>query len=410
MTKTKLFFISDVHIGSNAPTNWYQDDIHGPFLETALRFIKDQAESVRELVLLGDLFDQWMDPPEVLPPNFKTIIAANPRIFGGIFNGQQVTGAFMEVLDALEGNVAYMNGNHDMNITPDNIATLKSPGGYNPRVINELFYEPVDCNKRLICTHGHPYSMFSAPNLVNYPPGFPGLSLGYFVTRLSALWSAQHFQNEQSDINSMKNGGDPHGLGFIEKALAGVSEAVIIGEGDLADLMINAFQEATNGETSYFLMPDNSKVTIKDILLMYKGLFNQYPRSTQLPSYYFDKNDTITRLAALGECDILNKLDSFARHLSQDYRVVIMGHTHIPEDRVIQCLSTFQNNVYSNTGFNCPSLADMENPKHPKYPTFTEVEIDNNQEVFYVSVYKVVKYGGEYKVERAMAPYRVNME
>lgn len=410
MTKNKLFFISDVHIGSNTPTNWYQDPIHGPFLETALRFIKAQADSVRELILLGDLFDQWMDPPEVLPPDFKTIIAANPRIFGGSFNGQQVAGAFMEVLDALEGNVAYMNGNHDMYITPGDIATLKSPGGYIPRVINEIFYEPGECNNRLICTHGHPYSMFSAPNLDSYPPGFPGLPLGYFVTRLSALWSVQHFNLEQYDITSLKDGGDPHGLGFIEKSLLGVSEAVIEGNGDLADLLIDAFQEATGRQTGYFLMPDNSKITIPEVLAIYKGLFKQYPQSTKIPAYYFDKNDTITRLAALAECDILNKLDSFARHLSKDYRVVVMGHTHTPEDKVIQCLSSFENNVYSNTGFNCPSLADMKNPKHPKYPTFTEVEIDSDRGVFYVSVYKVVKYGEQYKVERAMDPYRVNME
>ncbi|MCU0286098.1 MAG: hypothetical protein MUF15_06830, partial [Acidobacteria bacterium] len=293
---------------------------------------------------------------------------------------------------------------------PGDISSLISPGGYCPRVINELFYEPQECNNRLICTHGHPYSMFSAPNQESYPPGFPGLPLGYFVTRLSVLWSAQHFNDKETGISFMKDGGDPHGLGFIEKALAGVSEAVINDKGDLADLMIEAFQDATNRETSYFLMPDNSKVTITDVLSIYKGLFKQYPQSTRIPAYYFDKNDTITRLAALGECDILNKLDSFARHLSQDYRVVIMGHTHTPEDRVIQCFLSFQNNVYSNTGFNCPSLVDMESPKHPKYPTFTEVEIDDDQGAFYVSVYRVVKYGEQYEVEPAMDPYRVNME
>ncbi len=410
MTKNKLFFISDVHIGSNAPTYWYQDQIHGPFLETALAYIKAQKESVSELVLLGDFLDQWMDPPEALPPDFQAIIKANPRIFGGMFNGKQVPGALMEILDALEGNVVYLNGNHDIYITPGDIATLKSPGGYTPRVVNRFFYEPGECNNRLLCTHGHPYSMFSAPDLDSYPKGFPGLPLGYFVTRLSALWSAQHFTPDQPNIAYMKDGGNPHGLNFIDKGLEGIIEAVVEEKGDLADLMIDAFQDATNKEALYFLMPDNSKVTIPQLLTIYKGLFKQYPRSTGIPAQYYLKKDAETRLAALGGCDILNTLDSFARNLAKDYRVVVMGHTHGPIVKPVRFIFPFRKSLYSNSGFNCPSIPDMQDPKHPKFPTFTEVEIDNDRRRFCVSVYKVVKDGMQYRVELALGPYRVSMK
>lgn len=410
MIKNKFFFISDVHIGSNAPTNWYQDEVHGPFLETALAYIKGQKESVRELVLLGDLFDQWMDPPKALPPDFQAIIKANPRIFGGMLNGQQVPGALMEVLDALEGNVAYLNGNHDMGITPEDIATLKSPGGYTPRVVNGFFYEPEECNGQLLCTHGHPYSMCSAPDLESYPKGFPGLPLGYFLTRLSTLWSTQHFTTGQPNIAGMKDSGNPHGLNFIDKALEGVTEAVVKEKGDLADLMIKAFQDATKNEALYFLMPDNSKVTISELLTIYKGLFKQYPQSTGVPARYFLKKDAETRLAALGECDILNDLDSFARNLARDYRVVVMGHTHTPINKLEKFIFPCRKSLYSNSGFNCPSEPDMEKPKHPKYPTFTEVVADSDRRQFSVSVYKVVKDNEQYKVELAQGPNQVSMK
>lgn len=410
MTKNKLFFISDVHIGTNVPTNWYQDAIHGPFLETALEYIVAQKESVRELVFLGDLFDQWMDPPEALPPNFQAIIKANPRIFGGVFDGKQVPGALMEVLDALEGNVAYMNGNHDMYITPNDIATLKSPGGYTPRVINSTFYEPEECNGRLLCTHGHPYSMCSAPDQESYPKGFPGLPLGYFLTRLSTLWSKQHFTSDQSNIARMEDSGNPHGLNFIDEALEGITETLVNEKGDLADLMLNAFQDATKNETLYFLMPDNSKVTISDLFTIYKGLFKQYPQSTGMPVRYFLKKDLETRLAALGECDILNTLESFARHLAKDYRVVVMGHTHVPINKTVRFLCPFRKSLYSNSGFNCPSEPDMQKPRHPKYPTFTEVVVDSDRQRFYVSVYKVVKDGEQYKVELALDSNQVSMK
>jgi UDP-2,3-diacylglucosamine pyrophosphatase LpxH len=410
MTKNKLFFISDVHIGTNAPSNWYQDSVHGPFLETALTYIRAQKESVRELILLGDLFDQWMDPPEAMPPDFQAIIKANPRIFGGMFNGQQVPGALMELLDALEGNVAYMNGNHDMYITPADIATLKSPGGLIPRVIKNIFYEPEGCNNRLLCTHGHPYSMFSAPDLASYPKGFPGLPLGYFVTRLSTLWSMEHFNSKQPNIADMKGGGNPHGLNFIDKAMEGITQAVVKGEGDLADLMISAFQDATRKKTLYFLMPDGTKVTIPDLLTIYKGLFTQYPRSTDIPARYFLKNDTETRLAALGECDILNTLASFGRNLAKEYRVVVMGHTHVPINKIERYIFPCRKSLYSNSGFNCPSVPDMQDPNHPKFPTFTEVVVDSDNRQFSVSVYKVVKEGEQYKVELAQGPNRASMK
>ncbi len=51
------------------------------------------ADSIQELILLGDLFDFWTYPPNFTPPATVDIINANPNIFGA-------TGKFSQALTA----------------------------------------------------------------------------------------------------------------------------------------------------------------------------------------------------------------------------------------------------------------------------------------------------------------------
>lgn len=55
MPKNKLIFISDIHIGHNIRTNWYQRSIHEPYLLAVLEYIINHADTVQELILLHDL-------------------------------------------------------------------------------------------------------------------------------------------------------------------------------------------------------------------------------------------------------------------------------------------------------------------------------------------------------------------
>jgi UDP-2,3-diacylglucosamine pyrophosphatase LpxH len=82
MSKNQIIALSDIHIGTNAPTVWYQKDIHEPYLVTVLDWIIQNASSIRELILLGDVVDFWTYPPDEEPPSFDAIIAANPKLFG----------------------------------------------------------------------------------------------------------------------------------------------------------------------------------------------------------------------------------------------------------------------------------------------------------------------------------------
>src|SRR4051794_14441879 len=67
--KNLAVVLSDVHIGSNDPTNWYQGEVHEPYLVAALDWVVANADSVRELIVLGDLVDFWTYVPSDRPPS-----------------------------------------------------------------------------------------------------------------------------------------------------------------------------------------------------------------------------------------------------------------------------------------------------------------------------------------------------
>lgn len=74
--------ISDVHIGDGTPTVWYQPSVHEPYLVAALDWVVANKDSVRELVLLGDMFDLWTYPPAKRPPSLADIVRPIPRRSG----------------------------------------------------------------------------------------------------------------------------------------------------------------------------------------------------------------------------------------------------------------------------------------------------------------------------------------
>lgn len=109
MPKNKIIVLSDIHISTNEPTNWYQKNFHEPYLSAILDYVIRESDSIQELILLGDIFDSWTYPPHRQPPTFTDFLNANPNIFG-------VNGKLNQALTALQGKVTYVNGNHDMEI------------------------------------------------------------------------------------------------------------------------------------------------------------------------------------------------------------------------------------------------------------------------------------------------------
>src|ERR1700682_731847 len=73
---------SEVHIGNGTPTCWYQARLHEPQLSALFAWILANRDNIREVILLGDVFEFWTYPPAMRPPSMRDIILANPGMRG----------------------------------------------------------------------------------------------------------------------------------------------------------------------------------------------------------------------------------------------------------------------------------------------------------------------------------------
>jgi len=174
---TKRIFISDIHMGDERsqagpnPYGWFRKNI--PHLAN---FLNEQlnAQEVAEVVILGDLFDEWVIPTEQDPLTSFQDICNNPSNSPVIDDLRQL---------AARGILTYVPGNHDMTLSTTN------PAG-NQQFMENTFpgihylADGVYRRGRLVAEHGHRYCLFNAADPWTNPPLL--LPLGYFISRLVA--------------------------------------------------------------------------------------------------------------------------------------------------------------------------------------------------------------------------------
>lgn len=96
----RTLFISDIHMGINTETNWYQNKVHTAALKGFLRYVLENIDEINDVVILGDWFDQWTYSPVGTPPTITEIITNNPEVFT---KQEDESGDFITVMEALKG-------------------------------------------------------------------------------------------------------------------------------------------------------------------------------------------------------------------------------------------------------------------------------------------------------------------
>ena len=393
MPKNKIIILSDCHIGANEPTNWYQRNVHEGYVSAILKYAAENADSIHELILLGDLFDFWTYPPHIEPPDFETIVTKNPKIFGS-------RGVLREALSALDGNVAFLNGNHDMALRQSDFNRIPDTKGRSIKVIGNGIYRPPAGNGRIVCSHGHNYSMLCAPDIKASPAS--GLPLGYYLTRLTAYWDIERLKKKKKkNVAEMKRSAAPTGWAFDLECIIGIVETLLKGDWCLSDLVINAILEPTGlSDKTCFKMPGGGSISVEEVKKKYDTLFSNWKEK------YGSVRATVDMFWSV---DYDNRLAPCAFRLARETRarVVVMGHTHVPvEKESLERVSIPAEFLYVNSGFNCRTIHDMD--KKSNYPTFVEVEIESEGK-FTVSVRGVVREGENYRVlpEPLKGPERI---
>jgi UDP-2,3-diacylglucosamine pyrophosphatase LpxH len=325
--------ISDIHIGTNYPTCWYQASVHEPMLIRVLEWVIQNSVNIKELVILGDLFDFWTYPPEVQPPTIDDILQANPNIFGP-------QGKLGQVLDALSGRVIYLCGNHDMNVTQADLSKIVSPGGHTVQKGEDLYLDPK--NFGVYYTHGHLTTLFNAPDTVNTQ--FGGIPLGHFVTRAVAHMVQQKLKPGQTaaDLPSQGSPYDTDLSSFFTALTHGVMYPSIANM--FLDYIIKTTQIDPNTPVT---MADGSKVAIGSVGQIYGNLWTQW-----VGRYGY----IYTYKALMADYDG-SYMGWFAQKLAYESNAMltVMGHTHSPKLGLPQGDTV----SYINSGFECLAKPDF---------------------------------------------------
>ncbi|MCP4576594.1 MAG: hypothetical protein GY846_09960 [Deltaproteobacteria bacterium] len=324
----KRLFISDVHLGAGRysdeskgsdrhPHEWdWLSEGETENFKSFIKFLRTvYVDDIKEVILLGDIFDNWVFPHDLGPPTMDELITA-PK-------NENV----VRELNELSKNIPvyYIPGNHDMHATRE--------------IINAHFPKIIFCPEqftagRLIAEHGHRYAMFNAPP--QFSDNLSGLPMGYFISRVEASKKAMTNREDRTYRTYVDD--------FIE----------MVGRPTLPQCVLEAvLEEAQLDEDIKYKVrkKDGNTTTISavDVKETYKDIYDDWP--TQKVSKH---------RAVFAELDMLGPIaDKLCKNGT--YKVCVFGHSHKSE---IDKDTWFINDrIYANAGYWCGAKC-----------TFVEVE------------------------------------
>ena len=377
-SKTKHIFISDIHMGDEAsvspreanglyPYCWFYGErpqMLSDFLQLQL---KDPG--VKDVVILGDLFDEWIYPAELdpvpPPPDTQFHRIAQAKQNAPVIESLKAVAASPDV------NLVYVPGNHDMLMTKDILTDIIPGIDYRGTAPGKGVY----IEDGIAAEHGSYYCLFNAPDSYSHPDH--NLPLGFFVSRAVTE-------------NVAKTGAD---LDYLEVLVQFISK--FHGFSELGREVYAAIAEASGldknspikmgGIDSY---PESVKVS--QIENWFANLYEQW--DANMPGNVSEEE------ALVNDCGVLS-----AAATTQYFRpknkpdIVLFGHTHMYTIHglafdVEEELSTSERPkseipcqyIYANTG-------TWTNAK--KRCTFVETQLDENAKIHYVRVKEYLKDG-----------------
>jgi len=329
----KTIFMSDIHIGTNYATNLYQQQNNQANLKKILSYIQSNGNQIKDVVILGDWIDLWMYPSSVVPPTAQQIFAANPAVFT-----VQPDGDFISVMDSIQGDLVYVNGNHDINVTEQDVngwfAPLSQKGKKVQCINNSKGLSCYTCD-HVLGEHGHMYSMVCRPYAGETLP------LGYYLTRAGM----QNIIVSQKDLPPMN--------------VLAIQELISYNKLTFAQAILT-FQANQIGFTKIedlvFTMPDGSTISADAVAAKFPDLCI----NNMFPDLCINNMDFL-RVDVGGSLNV----SAAATLKNNRYKILVMGHTHIKE------LYSHHDKIYANSGFLCAGIPDQNGVA---VSTFVEVE------------------------------------
>ncbi len=368
-----IVVLSDMHLGADLAYAECKNNL--PSLEKLLNQIK-VSPNVKELVIAGDLLDEWFVPAQINTYQGKDQADFVQRIAEtnkGVFD------ALKSIIYEKEILLTYVPGNHDLTVTEASVELILP--GINQVRDPELglgTYSPAGY-PQIAIEHGHRYNFFCAPDPISNQNIAPGTILppGYFFTRIAALHVTQGFPPAGDALPIVT----PNALGDASQNL--LYEYWKTWEWAINYLKIkNRFDEKiivtnVNGFNDTFAVNDllpfqENEGGLIDVSL-YKGIqdtWNDRQAHNRVPV-------NIPAQQAIAGSSLASELDNQAKtqyflNPDSDTRIVVFGHTHVPK------LETSNNHlgqksIYANSG----TWID-HNTLDPTSMNFVVITLQNN--------------------------------
>lgn len=306
--KLKTLFVSDIHLSTRNESAWFNIEKEGPYLIEFFKYLQKRFEKekdIKELVLLGDIFDLWVIPHDQEPISFDQIIKDQKDVLAAIREA------------ARKVPMLYVNGNHDFRVDDQ---MLREALGPKVRRIGDSYRR-----RNIHAEHGHRYALFNRPDTKNGGP--ENLPLGYFISRLHASLG----KSRKAKVQLVWQAIDEL---FQMVGPEKMPESVL-------DTMRDAVEKTHGKKVAHFNMGGVvGNVPYDTVRERYRDLFQDWVRAK---GHWFAIQMIMTELNRLGT--VADKM------CGNGVNIVVLGHSH---DTKMDKDSWFvEDRIYANCGYWC---------------------------------------------------------
>ncbi len=346
--RSVILIISDLHLG--ADDSYSENVINRPRLAEFLGRVREAAD-VKELVIAGDMIDEWFIPAGKDTYGGKSQEEFVRRVAD---NNRQVFDAFNGIIRDGKIQVTYVPGNHDLLVSAESVEAVL-PGILQARDVRGLGTYTPEEHPKIAIEHGHRYNFFCAPDPISNREAAPGSILppGYFFTRVATLsvvegHPAPGYSLPEVAPNSL---GESQELVYLYwKDWKWLSGLMKIKEGLDDKIITTNIDGFTEGYSLADLFPYQSEPGGVIDMKLFRGIEKTW-----------DERQTLNRVAvkipakrAIQGAAPASELDSQAEYQyfqnpESNKKIVVFGHSHEP--RLIRSKTCGgQDTVYVNTG------------------------------------------------------------
>jgi len=346
--RNMIVVISDMHMGADIAYTECKNNL-GPLVKL-LQQIRT-APNVKELIIAGDLIDEWFVPANVntylgkeQSDFVKRLVAANSGVFA----------ALNQIIQEKKILVTYVPGNHDLGITPASV-DLILPGINQARDADGVgTYIPASL-PLLAIEHGHRFNFACAPDPISNKESVPGsiLPFGYFYTRIAVLHLMQNCTvsgDTLAVITPNVSGNESQKLAFVywkicESVIRNIpinnkfSEKIIVTN-------INGFTKTYSiNDILPFQLTPGGYIDMK----LYRGVQDNWEERQAVNNVAVH----IPVALAIANHRNVDSIDyqantQYFRNPNSNKRIVVFGHTHVA--KIIPFTNNGIKSIYANSG------------------------------------------------------------